>query len=600
MKTSILKELPLLSTILMLALLTGVSVASYADTSRYEGASVHDEMEGKQEEVGEGHEGEEAPVAEGEDTQEGEPPGDEVPVEGEEPPFEGEPPIDSDPPGDPGRLVGVSLIAPRGDIVVSSNAEMVSFLLAAKADVDDGDLDPDRIAVLFAIDDLPYQAGWHEGGFFFLNVKAPAASFFEEQAEGEAAGNGSEGPEAELEVHVIAYDMQDESAYFASPAYMIRLRTAYDLSQNGFVDNPFLALSAPGDQWQALVAGDECPKAVVMTSITPGDGYTPLFIQNPTYPEQITSVWAPNALVEPEEYGIVIVATACSPDALYWPYETSTMYASEPGRLTQDGAYTDISVVVSRDQGRTFEDVTPLRLAAHPIRIQFGRLTERDGYQTVFHGFPTLVDSDTITGIRLVPLNGQWSRDGVVDYGKPYPGGVHSVDLHRLYALAPFDLIHPAELSVEPQPTSPYNYGAVRVNDPKTATFTLTNIGGEMLQCRLELDDKDGVFFLQGVNEMLIEPGDKREVRVQFNPGDARSYEATLSFYGGENSPQRLTLLGRGIPKEKSIQPLGCGPTDARRGIDVGAWLLGALVVALLYWRDRRDAAARVSGTRTN
>ncbi len=553
---------------------------------------------------------EEPDPGEGEAPEEGEPEEGE-PEEGEpeegEPPVEGEPPLDEEPPGEAGTLVAVDLVTPKGDVVTAAGVETITLPLVASVSIHEGDLDPNRIAVMFAINDLPYQAARHEDGFFILNVKAdmppPDADTPPETDENDAddTDNGDDEEEEVSEyvfaVQALAYDKENDDIWVESPVYTIELRTADDLDGNGFVDNPFAALPNPGDQWQALVEGPECTRLIVMTPMVLDEGYTPLFLQNPAYPEQVTSVWAPNALIEPEEYGILIAATACSPEDLYWPYETGAMRASEPGALTQDGAYTDISLIVSRDQGRTFDEVTPLRLAAHPIYAMFGRLTERDGFQTLFHGFPTMVDSDVITGIRVIPLSGQWMTEGVVDLGKPYPGGVHSVALHRLYALAPFEMPYPGELAVEPSPDVAYNYGVVRVDHPATATFVLTNIGGETLQCEIVLDDEEGMFFVQGADKVVLEPEDTHTLKVQFNPAEAVEYEATLSFIGGENSPQHITLVGRGSAQEKSIQPLGCGASTPGRGFGIMEILLALVVAWALFRRSKTEASGDVPVT---
>ena len=551
MNTFIVKAL-----LLLVALYTGITspinAATLHNDNRFEKAEGESVVEGEIKEEGEGE-----PTPEGEAAPEGEP-------------------IAS------GMIAGVELLSPDNGTVIVEGDATVTLLLVAQVQIQDEPLDPTKVTVLFSIEDRPYQAAWHESGFFFLTVDLPSEPPEREEGEGEeAVVEGEAEPEDPYyQVKVIAYGEEDGD-YMESALYEIAIRKGEDLDSNGYADDPFTALQETGDIWFRLTEEEDCLRTTAMKSMAWGNGYTSLFVQNPDDPDQVVTVWAPNALLEPEEYGVLTVSAACSPEALFAPYDTSTMTDSEPGPLSEGGLYVDASIIYSRDQGQTYEEVTPLRLATNPIQVSMNRIETRDGFQNEYYGYPTIVDSDIVTGIRLVPLTGQWSEEGVEDLGPTSADGVHGVNLYRLYAVAPFEVPFPGELDIDPDPTSGYNFGIIKVDHPITQVFTLTNVGGEDLQCEIELEDESGVFFLQGEKQVILEPDAKYELKIQFNPARAEAYEATVFFYGGEESPQVLSLTGRGSEKVKSIQPLGCGAGDATSSL-FGDVLLGTAILLLL------------------
>lgn len=530
-------------------------------------------------------EGEVKEEGEGENEGEGE-------IEGEiEPPVEGE--ISPD----PGKIASVDLLSPRSGMTVVEGDEVVTLLLVAQVQIQDGVLNPALVTVLFSIEDMPYQAAWHESGFFFLSVELPAEPPVREPDEGEGeVVVDEENPEDPYYlVKVIAYGVEEDD-YAESAVYEIAIRKGEDSDGNGFADDPFTALQETGDIWFRLTEEEDCIRTTTMKSMEWGGGYTSLFVQNPDDPDQVISVWAANALVEPEEHGVLIVSAACSPAALFEPYDTSAMMLSEPGPLTEGGLYVDASIIYSRDQGLTYDEVTPLRLATNPILVSMNRLETRDGFQNQFYGYPTIVDSDIATGIRIVPLTGQWGEEGVGDLGPTSPDGVHGVNLYRLYAVAPFEVPFPGELSIEPDPTAGYNFGVVKVNHPLTATFVLTNVGGEPLQCDIELEDDSGAFFVQAATSLVLEPDDKYELKIQFNPALAEEYTATVLFYDGGNAPQRMVITGRGALEVKSIQPLGCGasaPEKSGGGMDIVVGIATLAVLCVVGRRRKENAPSR-------
>ncbi len=474
-------------------------------------------------------------------------------------------------------MASVALLAPAGDIVAVAGNSQATVLLVAQPHIQNGVLDPTRVHVVFQIDDAPYQAGWHEAGFYYLAVTFDVDSDEDEVFHSiQAAALGSE-----------AHD------HVESDTHLFRVRAAEDADGNGFPDDPFAALPEAGDMWISTEGAPECPRMVTLLAMRPvGGGESSVFIQNPEVPDQILVVRAANALIGEEEQGMLIAAAACSPDRLYWPYDASAMASSEPGPPALGRLYADVNLIVSRDRGRTFDDVPPARLAQHSVHLSLNGMPGRDGFQNMFHGYPTMVDSDLALGPRLVPLSGSWSTNGIQDLGVTTPGGRHGVVLTRLGGVAPFEMPHPAELEVAPSPLLPYNFGVVKINYPVTADFILTNVGGEILSCEIELVDESGVFFAQSDTRVLLEPQTSHTLKVQFIPGEAREYNAQVVLRGGVNSPRTIFLVGRGMTETKSVRPLGCGAPTAR----ATNWksdalvLLGALTLLFLTARRRHTS----------
>lgn len=579
----------LVATIILCAGIVLVCHVAFANTSKPGNRAttgfvqkVEDKTEGESVE-GEG-ENEEGEFIEGEEEGEGEGEGEEE-GEGEGEPVEGEPPVE------PGKIDFVDLLSPKTGVTIVQDANVLNMLLVARVKIKDGTLVPSKITVLFSIEDMPYQAAWHEAGFFFLSVELPAEPPVHTESEGEAVEGELVPEEPYYRVKVIAYG-EEENDYAESAPYQITIRKAEDLDGNGFADDPFVALPETGDMWFSRIETDTCTRTVAMKSMVWGDGLTSVFVQNPDDPDQVIGVYAPNALVEPEEYGVLAVSTACSPTALYAPYDTSAMAASEPGPLTEGGMYVDAAIIYTRDQGVTFAEVTPLRLAANPIMVTMNRLKTRDGFQNRYYGYPTIIDSDIATGVRAVPLTGVWGEDGINDLGPTSADGIHSVTLNRLYAVAPFEVPFPGKLTIEPDPATGYNFGVVKVNTPITQAFTLTNTGGELLECKIDLQDETGMFFLQGDSLILLEPGASYKLKIQFNPAAAEEYAATVVFTGGEDSPLKLALTGRGAAEVKSIQPLGCGAAPSHESGMMGDLLFGFVVIVGLFWGSKEKQKA--------
>jgi len=97
------------------------------------------------------------------------------------------------------------------------------------------------------------------------------------------------------------------------------------------------------------------------------------------------------------------------------------------------------------------------------------------------------------------------------------------------------------------------------------------------------------MFFLQGESLVLLEPDAKYELKIQFNPAAAEEYAATVVFTGGEDSPLKLALTGRGAAEVKSIQPLGCGAAPSHESGMMGDVLFGCVVMLGLFWGSRKN-----------
>ncbi len=529
------------------------------------------EGEGEGEASGEG-EGEGEKEGEKEGEEEGEEEGE---VEGEKE-GEGEPVEEGEP--ETGTLVGVEIIAPLGNIVTTSDAAAATAMLVAKVSAANGLLDPSKVTVLFQIDADRSLAAWYEEGYFLLPVTFPISE-----------------PETVYTLQATAYG-RDLKDYVRSEAVEFSVLTGDDLEQDGFADDPFTALPIAGDLWLSTGRTLGCPRATAMAAMAPGIEAAPVFLPNPEYPEQYVMVHASSALVETAEQGVLIAAMSCSAEDLFHPYDVSAVRPTEPGALAINGMYVEVSLIVSQNGGVSFSEASPRRFAAHPVRLSMNKISRRDGYEPQFHGYPILVDSDIVHGVRVIPLSGEWTLEGLENKGQAARGGAYVVELKRPVVTAPFELSHPAELQIEPSPDETYNYGVIEANHPETAAFTLTNIGGETLLCDITFENPQGVFFVQGEKRLLLDPAESHVLKVQFIPGAAQEYDARLVFRGGVNSPQVLELVGRGSSGGKRIRPLGCGRGDGMGLRFSRADLLAALTAAgLIGLRSRRMLRGRKS-----
>jgi len=534
-------------------------------------------------------------VAEGEIVPEGE-----TPTEGEvlqegEPVSEGEPVVEGEEPPVDG-LTDVALVFPTGDIFVPAGSQAVNLVLAARIQGEGTSYHIETTRVYFVLNDRYVTAEGHFQDLFYLPVTLDLEDGL---------------PAYPLNVKVIAYD-EDGEHYVESAVHSPAVFAASDMDLNGFVDDPFSTFSGPGDCWIYETAHEGSTTNIFMMALAPGKGTTPLIFQlPPTEPEtegedasegetiaseksdapiktQYTLLEVPGQLVEPVEKGILIFASTTDAETLYAPYEVEEMLWLQPGTLAPGSRYQDLKIILSIDQGSTFYDLPESRTSRRPLTLIFPDCVRRNGMRHEFSGYPTVVDSDPQWGIGLKPEEGDWSAEGIAVDSLSQPAGYLRAVLKRLALTGYFEISVPGFLTVIPSPETGIDFGAVPLNKPSFKTIAVANHGDTAINCSVRLKDSARVFFLQSDQALRLPPGATQNFKLQFNPGEAKAYTATLVFESSDGNYQSMVIKGQGEAEAKEAGLLGCGMQSAAPLSYTADLLLLLLVAAVLITCRKR------------
>ena len=219
-----------------------------------------------------------------------------------------------------------------------------------------------------------------------------------------------------------------------------------DVNNNGLADNPFATLSLDGDVWShTVVVPDTNGKRV--TGMARFDGLdetdnadTPVVLVLGGASDAVASVTIPRNLLTVDETGIVIVQLAQDLDTLVGSDEAGLLLPEPDGlAFVKGGAYLEVSVLTSTDDGVTFEEVDEVRLADHPVRVEMQGLEPSPGSTVSLYKHPMFVDSDSTTGVAVISHEGSWSTSGVHDVS--VEGDWMNASLTSLSVMAPYEPI---------------------------------------------------------------------------------------------------------------------------------------------------------------
>lgn len=136
------------------------------------------------------------------------------------------------------------------------------------------------------------------------------------------------------------------------------VRQGQDSDNNGLLDNPFTDLTQDGDQWNSVVPGVNCPRAVAMLTWFGNFNSTApvqVTLVRSDDPTQAVTVSVPRNVLASDEQGVLIVMIACDLPSLLGVDEASKL-AAEPENKIAGGVPFEVSVIVTSDGGAHFWD----------------------------------------------------------------------------------------------------------------------------------------------------------------------------------------------------------------------------------------------------
>jgi parallel beta-helix repeat protein len=192
-----------------------------------------------------------------------------------------------------------------------------------------------------------------------------------------------------------------------------------DANANGLPDNPFTALASDGDFWtQPMVVAENSENRAAAVARFDGsddasltDAAVALPVANAHDSTRGVTVYVPRALVSAGEIGIAVVQVADSIEALFGA--DSSVFLPTPDGLSfaDGGQYMQVSVLLSADNGQTFDEVSQDSLAAHSVRLEAWGLPS----DAAILRHSTYASSDASTGLEILGLDGVWAAlTGVV------------------------------------------------------------------------------------------------------------------------------------------------------------------------------------------
>jgi hypothetical protein len=217
-----------------------------------------------------------------------------------------------------------------------------------------------------------------------------------------------------------------------------------DSDTNGLPNNPFTALPGNGYQWIAEVLSpdtDESRLAGVTrwagTGGTTDTAPVVISLTDPDHTARNVIVTMPQTLLVAGETGILIVIVADKTETLLGATEADKL-ATEPirGRVS-NSRYVNISLIITTDGGTTFSEIANSRLAANPIHLRIEGVTALSTDYPAFFVYPTYVDSDATTGIKiLAEEDDDWIQ--LPKTSVSYTSNSIETDLTALSLIAPF------------------------------------------------------------------------------------------------------------------------------------------------------------------
>lgn len=211
-----------------------------------------------------------------------------------------------------------------------------------------------------------------------------------------------------------------------------------DANQDAWPDDPFATLN-DGDLWLASYA-TRTVAALRWSGSASTTQTIDLDLLRTGSSTQRLLVVAPTSLVGAGEILVLLVGVAPDLESLL---DEST--ALPPDRTLLPGAqYIEISVLISPDNGETFDEIDPARLAGSPIRLRIEDITVGVDTIPVLYEHATYIDSDTKFGLTPLAESGEWAPVSCITLphedralsDATYPAYIEA-DLHSLSVFAP-------------------------------------------------------------------------------------------------------------------------------------------------------------------
>ncbi len=248
-----------------------------------------------------------------------------------------------------------------------------------------------------------------------------------------------------LRVAATPTDGTTEPVQLESTFTFVAVGNATDSNGNGLPDAPFAALNGTTDTWRATgqfadAAFTLLGAASAMYGYTieqaPFPDATSITLASPHNPGQTLTVKASQSLLAEGERGVLIVAMA--PDAISLMGSTHAARAdgvAPSTALDPDAEYIHVSLIISDDNGVTFNEVPDTRLADHPIELTLSGLDLVGGEDYTLARYPAYI-KDFNNVVRIATETGTWKS--VTNQGIDYETGTLTADLTTMGLFAPF------------------------------------------------------------------------------------------------------------------------------------------------------------------
>jgi predicted outer membrane repeat protein len=220
----------------------------------------------------------------------------------------------------------------------------------------------------------------------------------------------------QYELTAQAYDAEDNVLCSSTITFnVIAAAQGEDGDENGLPDNPFTVLPDLGNTWFSQNVSGETGGTIVTAAATLHT------CKSPAAPVVVTLVetdrrvtaTAPAELFEECETAVVVFQMAPDLATLLGSVEAAVVLPEPDAGVLLGGMYYLCTVLVSNDEGATFEEIDPARLAANPVSLDIeGVAVPND---TVFYTHGIFADSDALTGVFIGGVPGAWDTAGLAN-----------------------------------------------------------------------------------------------------------------------------------------------------------------------------------------
>jgi hypothetical protein len=243
----------------------------------------------------------------------------------------------------------------------------------------------------------------------------------------------------QYELTAQAYDAQDNVLCSSTTTFNVIIAAqGEDGDGNGLPDNPFTALPDLGNTWFSQNVSGETGGTVVTAAAnlnTCDAPPVPVVVTLIDLEQRVTAT-APAELFQECEMAIVVFQMAPDLDTLLGSVEAAVVLPEPDDVLLLGGMYYLCTVLVSNDEGATFDEIDPARLAANPVSLEIeGVAVPGDA---VFYTHDIFAGSDPLTGVFIGGVAGPWDTTGLANVNL-FPTAV-SVDVVKPTLFAPYSI----------------------------------------------------------------------------------------------------------------------------------------------------------------